>query len=65
MSFSWSAASRWTPSKPLRRAEDALGGSATFFTAAASCFCPVQLVGVVGDDFPPEGSLPRTSATWT
>jgi hypothetical protein len=40
---------------PFGRAEDALGGSATFFTAAASCFCPVQVVGVVGDDFPQAG----------
>ena len=37
---------------PFGRAEDALGGSATFFSAAASLFCPVQLVGVVGDDYP-------------
>ena len=40
---------------PFGRAHDALGGSATFFTAAASSFCQVQLVGVVGDDFPEEG----------
>jgi len=37
---------------PFGRVTDALGGSATFFSAAASFFCPVQLVGVVGDDFP-------------
>lgn len=30
---------------------DALGGSATFAAAAASLFTPVDLVGVVGDDF--------------
>jgi sugar/nucleoside kinase (ribokinase family) len=40
---------------PFGSAVDALGGSATFFTAAASCFCPVQVVGVVGDDFPQAG----------
>jgi sugar/nucleoside kinase (ribokinase family) len=40
---------------PFGSAVDALGGSATFFTAAASCFCPVQVVGVVGDDFPEAG----------
>lgn len=40
---------------PFGKTEDALGGSATFFTAAASCFCRVQVVGVVGDDFPEEG----------
>jgi sugar/nucleoside kinase (ribokinase family) len=37
---------------PFGKAVDALGGSATFFSAAASLFCNVQLVGVVGDDFP-------------
>jgi sugar/nucleoside kinase (ribokinase family) len=37
---------------PFGRADDALGGSATFFAAAASLFGPVQLVGVVGDDYP-------------
>ena len=41
-----------TVETPFGRAVDALGGSATFFTAAASFFAPVQLVGVVGDDFP-------------
>ncbi|HEX6069741.1 MAG TPA: PfkB family carbohydrate kinase, partial [Longimicrobiaceae bacterium] len=41
-----------TVETPFGRAEDALGGSATFFAAAASCFCPVQVVGVIGDDFP-------------
>jgi sugar/nucleoside kinase (ribokinase family) len=41
-----------TVETPFGRAEDALGGSATFFSAAASYFCPVQLVGVVGNDFP-------------
>lgn len=44
-----------TVETPFGRAEDAIGGSATFFSAAASCFCPVQLVGVVGDDFPEAG----------
>lgn len=37
---------------PFGKAEDALGGSATFFSAAASYFCPISLVGVVGDDYP-------------
>lgn len=41
-----------TVETPFGRAEDALGGSATFFSAAASLFCPVQLVGVVGSDYP-------------
>jgi sugar/nucleoside kinase (ribokinase family) len=43
-----------TVETPFGRADDALGGSATFFSAAASIFCPVQLVGVVGDDYPTE-----------
>jgi sugar/nucleoside kinase (ribokinase family) len=37
---------------PFGSADDVLGGSATFFAAAACGFSPVQLVGVVGDDFP-------------
>ena len=39
---------------PFGRREDALGGSATFFSAAATLFAPVQLVAVVGEDFPEE-----------
>ncbi|HEX2091063.1 MAG TPA: PfkB family carbohydrate kinase [Longimicrobiaceae bacterium] len=41
-----------TVETPFGRAEDALGGSATFFSAAASLLAPVQLVGVIGDDYP-------------
>lgn len=37
---------------PFGMAHDTVGGSATFFSAAASLFCGVQLVGVVGDDYP-------------
>jgi sugar/nucleoside kinase (ribokinase family) len=37
---------------PFGRADDTIGGSATFFSAAASLFHPVQLVGVVGSDYP-------------
>jgi sugar/nucleoside kinase (ribokinase family) len=37
---------------PFGKANEVLGGSATFFAAAASHLTPVQLVGVVGDDFP-------------
>jgi sugar/nucleoside kinase (ribokinase family) len=43
-----------TVETPFGRAEDALGGSATFFSAAASLLHRVQLVGVVGDDYPTE-----------
>ncbi|HUG39103.1 MAG TPA: PfkB family carbohydrate kinase [Longimicrobiales bacterium] len=37
---------------PFGVAESTLGGAATYFAAAASLFHPVQLVGVIGDDFP-------------
>jgi sugar/nucleoside kinase (ribokinase family) len=37
---------------PFGSVDDALGGSATFFSAAASLYCGVQLVGVIGSDFP-------------
>lgn len=39
---------------PFGRADEALGGSATYFSASASHHTPVQLVGVVGDDYPVE-----------
>lgn len=38
---------------PTARRDDVLGGSAVFFSYAASYFSKVHLVGVVGDDFPP------------
>jgi sugar/nucleoside kinase (ribokinase family) len=37
---------------PFGKADDVLGGSATFFSAAASLLTPVQVVGVVGSDYP-------------
>src|SRR5256886_11795132 len=37
---------------PFGAGEAAVGGSATYFSAAASLLAPVQVVGVVGDDFP-------------
>ncbi|HWV57178.1 MAG TPA: PfkB family carbohydrate kinase [Longimicrobiales bacterium] len=37
---------------PFGQVTDALGGSATYFSASACHFHPVQLVGVVGGDFP-------------
>jgi len=40
-----------TVETPFGRAEKVLGGSASFFSVAASYFAPVSLVGVVGDDF--------------
>ena len=36
---------------PLGKAERVLGGSASFFSVAASFFVPVNLVAVVGTDF--------------
>lgn len=39
---------------PFGAVEEALGGSATYCSAAASFFTPVQLVAVVGEDFPEE-----------
>jgi sugar/nucleoside kinase (ribokinase family) len=40
-----------TVETPYGRAERVLGGSASFFSVAASFFSPVNVVGVVGDDF--------------
>jgi sugar/nucleoside kinase (ribokinase family) len=37
---------------PFGKAEMVLGGSGTFFSASASHLAPVQLVGVVGTDYP-------------
>lgn len=39
---------------PTARRDDVLGGSAVYFSYAASYFTPVSLVGVVGDDWPEE-----------
>lgn len=36
---------------PFDKVEDALGGSATYFSAVASFFTPVNLVAVVGEDY--------------
>jgi len=43
---------------PFGRTDDALGGSATYFAASASHHTRVQLVGVVGSDFPVEKLQP-------
>jgi sugar/nucleoside kinase (ribokinase family) len=37
---------------PFGAAERVVGGSAVYFAAAATFFNPVQVVGVVGDDYP-------------
>ena len=36
---------------PFGQVEDALGGAAAHFASSASFFSPVQMVGVVGDDY--------------
>ncbi len=41
---------------PFGKAEDALGGAASYASCVASLFSPVRLIGVVGADFP-EGHL--------
>ncbi len=43
-----------TVETPYGKVEDAIGGSATFFSAAASYFTDVNVVAVVGEDFPHE-----------
>ncbi len=40
-----------TVETPFGKVEDSLGGSALYFSAAASLFGPVNVVGVVGSDF--------------
>ncbi|MCS6859165.1 MAG: PfkB family carbohydrate kinase, partial [Abditibacteriales bacterium] len=39
---------------PFGEVEEVLGGAATYAATAASLFTDVQLVGVVGEDFPQE-----------
>jgi sugar/nucleoside kinase (ribokinase family) len=39
---------------PFGKVEEVLGGSAVYFSVAASFFARVNLVGVVGEDFPAE-----------
>ncbi len=45
---------------PFGKAEEVLGGSGTFFSASASHLTPVQLVGVVGSDYPVDRLEPLT-----
>ncbi len=39
---------------PFGRQEEILGGSAVYFSIAASYFAPVSMIAVVGEDFPEE-----------
>jgi sugar/nucleoside kinase (ribokinase family) len=41
-----------TVSTPSGKADKVLGGSANYFSLAASLFTPIKIVAVVGDDFP-------------
>lgn len=43
---------------PFGKAENVIGGSGNFFSASASHFAPVQLVGVVGSDYPMDKLAP-------
>ena len=43
-----------TVETPFHHAEEVLGGAASFFATAASLYHPVNLVAVVGSDFPQE-----------
>ena len=43
-----------TVKTPYGEVDDALGGAATYFALAASYFCPVRVVAVIGDDFAEE-----------
>jgi sugar/nucleoside kinase (ribokinase family) len=40
---------------PAGRVVEVLGGSATYFSLAASLYTPVRVVAIVGDDFPASG----------
>src|SRR5437763_12785596 len=43
-----------TVETPFARAEEALGGAASYFSTAASLYNQVNLVAVIGSDFPRE-----------
>ena len=43
---------------PFGKTDDAIGGSANFFSAAASHLAPVRVVGVVGSDYPMDQLAP-------
>jgi len=47
-----------TVESPFGRVENTLGGSTIYFAYAASFFSPVRLVGVVGEDCPPDFLAP-------
>ena len=43
-----------TTRTPFKKVEDIMGGSGTFFGIASSYFSETGLVGIVGEDYPPE-----------
>ena len=43
-----------TVTSPYGHVEGVLGGTAVYFSFAASQYVPVRLVAAVGEDFPPE-----------
>jgi sugar/nucleoside kinase (ribokinase family) len=43
-----------TVKTPFGKVQEALGGSATYFSVSASYFTKVNLVAVIGEDFPPD-----------
>lgn len=43
-----------TVETPWGKAEECLGGAATYFSFAASLYARVGMIGVIGEDFPPE-----------
>src|SRR5262245_48720660 len=43
-----------TVETPFGKCQDVIGGSAVYFSYAASFFTPVRLVGAVGEDCPPQ-----------
>jgi len=45
---------------PFGKADEVLGGSGIYFAASASHFAPVQVVGVVGNDYPIDRLAPLT-----
>jgi hypothetical protein len=51
-----------TVKTPVEEHADLLGGSASYAALGASFFSPVNLVGIVGDDFPPSNSISGSRA---
>ena len=46
---------------PSGRADEVLGGSAAYFAVAASYFAPVNVVAVIGEDFPADARATLTA----